>query len=261
MIIIKQFLNLQKMENKILLITLFFISYSFAQSCTGTVNGHNYDFTSLAGAKDYEINTTGGANPYMVRLNVCKGIVGNMAPVCKTGASGCQWWDLPKPTHVATLGMFTTMSVSLLEGEAGSGYTLSFTGGVSVNQQPVQMEINLLCSQSAGVGYPTIYKSTNNDWQFNWQTSAGCGGGNSTPAGKTGLSVGGILLIVFFCVLVTYLAAGVAVNKFVRHQNGLELIPNVTFWTGFGGLIKDGGRFIMLKTCKRGSSGGYNQVA
>jgi len=68
---------------------------------------------------------------------------------------------------------------------------------------------------------------------------------------------GGIFLILLFCGSFVYVVVGVVINKFVRHQEGIEILPNVAFWTGFFGLIRDGGKFIVNKTCRRG---GYTQV-
>ncbi|XP_045169913.1 cation-dependent mannose-6-phosphate receptor-like [Mercenaria mercenaria] len=71
------------------------------------------------------------------------------------------------------------------------------------------------------------------------------------------ISVGSVLVIVFFAVLVVYLIAGVVFNKFVRHNTGKELMPNVTLWVAFPGLVKDGVMFVVSKVTRRG---GYGKV-
>merc|ERR1712050_468611 len=70
--------------------------------------------------------------------------------------------------------------------------------------------------------------------------SAGGGGGG-------GLSDGSILLIVFFVVIVVYFIAGMLFLKFVKKNEGAEIIPNKSFWTALPGLIKDGFLFFFGK--------------
>jgi len=58
---------------------------------------------------------------------------------------------------------------------------------------------------------------------------------------------------------VVYLVAGVLFNKFKRGLTGVELVPNVTFWSSIPGLVKDGVMFIVNKI--RGlRGGGYQSV-
>lgn len=58
---------------------------------------------------------------------------------------------------------------------------------------------------------------------------------------------GGILLIVFFCSLIVYFTGGVAYNWKVKNLEGKERVPNLEFWTGLPGLIKEGFRFTIAK--------------
>lgn len=58
---------------------------------------------------------------------------------------------------------------------------------------------------------------------------------------KNGLSIGSILLIVFFPLLLLYFMAGLLYNKFHKGVNSFpEMIPNHSFWGEFPVLIKDG---------------------
>jgi len=153
--------------------------------------------------------------------------------------------------------MAASLTVGSLDDGKNKGYGATWTGGNSWNNQPVKMQISFICDKGAGNGSPSIVSSSGNDWKFNWNTALACtaGGGKGGKSGK--ITGGGVFLILLFCVPTIYLVAGVIVNKFVRHQSGVEVIPNYAFWGGFFGLIKDGVKFIGVKTCRRG---GYSQV-
>ncbi|OQV18677.1 hypothetical protein BV898_07307 [Hypsibius exemplaris] len=58
-----------------------------------------------------------------------------------------------------------------------------------------------------------------------------------------GLSVGSMLLIIFFSVLAAYFVIGVAVRKFIGGAVGYEAIPNYAFWSDLPLLMKDGALF------------------
>jgi len=73
--------------------------------------------------------------------------------------------------------------------------------------------------------------------------------------GGGGLSDGSIILIVLFVSLILYCVIGVVWRKKKRGATGKELIPNLEFWTGMPGLVKDGFKYFVSKTCKRGAGG------
>lgn len=54
--------------------------------------------------------------------------------------------------------------------------------------------------------------------------------------------------------VVVYLVGGVAYNKFHAKREGIELIPNVSFWMALPGLVKDGHLYTFNKA--RGLVGG-----
>ncbi|CAG5123939.1 unnamed protein product [Candidula unifasciata] len=65
-----------------------------------------------------------------------------------------------------------------------------------------------------------------------------------TVSGSGSLSVGTILVIVFFSVLGVYLLIGFLYARFVLRAKGIEQIPNYEFWKDFGNLQADGCDFI-----------------
>ncbi|KAI8737894.1 cation-dependent mannose-6-phosphate receptor [Biomphalaria glabrata] len=74
-------------------------------------------------------------------------------------------------------------------------------------------------------------------------------GGN----GDSGLSVGSIMCITFFSLLVTYILLGTVFQIAVKKASGKERLPNYVFWLSLPGLIKDGVLFS-ISGCKKSSS-------
>lgn len=83
-------------------------------------------------------------------------------------------------------------------------------------------------------------------------SGGGGGGGNGEPSKP--LSVGSIMLILFFPGLFLYCVVGVLVNKGAG-KTGKEMIPNSKFWSDLPGLIADGFSFALAKiTCSEMST-------
>ncbi|KAJ8720192.1 hypothetical protein PYW07_012235 [Mythimna separata] len=64
-----------------------------------------------------------------------------------------------------------------------------------------------------------------------------------------GRSFGSTLLIIFFSFVVFYLVLGICTKKFLMGATGVEVIPNLAFWSDLPNLVKDGWVF-MLNGCK-----------
>ncbi|XP_076451941.1 cation-dependent mannose-6-phosphate receptor-like [Babylonia areolata] len=75
----------------------------------------------------------------------------------------------------------------------------------------------------------------------------------NAPSGSF-LSIGSIILIVFFCVAAVYLVAGALYQRFVLGAKGIEQIPNYEFWKDFGNLQADGCDFVCRSRDARRSS-------
>lgn len=76
----------------------------------------------------------------------------------------------------------------------------------------------------------------------------------NASSSKNMLSVGSIVLIVFFCVAAIYLVAGGLYQRFVLGAKGIEQIPNYEFWKDFGNLQADGCNFVCRTDDLRRSS-------
>ncbi|CAK1543060.1 unnamed protein product [Leptosia nina] len=60
---------------------------------------------------------------------------------------------------------------------------------------------------------------------------------------ESGRSLGSTLLIIFFSCVIFYLVLGICTKKFLMGATGLEVVPNLAFWTDLPNLVKDGWAF------------------
>ena len=58
---------------------------------------------------------------------------------------------------------------------------------------------------------------------------------------------GWIFVIIILVGFVTYMIVGVIVKKFVFKSEGMEVIPNHSFWADLPGLVKDGAVYFFNK--------------
>jgi len=244
--------------NCLLFVLLCGVVFVSAQTgCTGTVDGKNYDLTSLTNDKeDWSVALDRPTNPFKVNANFCRPLVQlkqGTATCTPASSSACQYWDTPTPAHQQSVGLNSTLSVTTLTG--AEGWQVTYTNGQfsTVHQ--------IACDSSVAVGTPSMgpFPQGSKTFTFIWKNQVGCTAPVNNGGGKKAKITGGdVILILFFCGGFVYLAAGFAIQRFARHMTGWDQVPNKDFWVGFGGLIKDGGRFITLKTCRRGQ--GYTQV-
>ncbi|KAJ0176163.1 hypothetical protein K1T71_008337 [Dendrolimus kikuchii] len=61
----------------------------------------------------------------------------------------------------------------------------------------------------------------------------------------TGRSIGSTLVIVFFSCLIFYLVLGICTKKFLMGATGIEVVPNLAFWSDLPNLVKDGWAFMI----------------
>lgn len=89
------------------------------------------------------------------------------------------------------------------------------------------------------------------------------GHSTNTPDNPSGLSLGSILLIIFFSLMVAYIICGALYNKFARSREGKEVFPHYTFWIELPLLVKEGGAYSfhsVKRLCGRGSDGVYARI-
>lgn len=54
----------------------------------------------------------------------------------------------------------------------------------------------------------------------------------------------GLLFILAIPIFILYWPIGIVVNKFVRKKEGIEIVPNISFWKDLPFLVKDGFLFL-----------------
>jgi len=239
---------------RVLLCIVFIVGRLQAQDlpCFWTdTTGNHYDLSKLKNAnKDYYIpKGTYAKQDWDIWINVCRSLVN---PLCGGDVIACQEWDPTSPQGHAAMGSASSQVFQngVIAGQ--KGVTLQYKNGPDGRET----EIDFVCDTGAGVGNPKyVIENPQHHYTFSWNTQFACPGGAGGIAG--GLGPGSILLIIVLCLVVVYLVAGVLFNRFKRGMNGIEMIPNVTFWTSIPGLVKDGVMFIVNKVRNRG---GYTQV-
>ncbi|KOB70313.1 putative mannose-6-phosphate receptor domain-containing protein [Operophtera brumata] len=60
----------------------------------------------------------------------------------------------------------------------------------------------------------------------------------NVPSPEEGRSFGSTLLIIFFSLVIFYLVLGICTKKFLMGATGVEVIPNLGFWTDLPNLVK-----------------------
>jgi len=227
----------------------FILPLCFAQdlSCVWTdpAGGKTYDLSKLKNtAIDYYIpKNTYPQQDWDIWINVCHGLVTSL---CGGDVIACQQWDKTSPQGHAAMGVATTQKFE----KNALGVVLQYINGPDSRQT----EIDFICDAAAGIGKPQyVIENPQHHYTFSWNTQYAC----PVTVGAGGISPGSIILIILVCLIVIYLVAGLIFNKFKRGLNGIELIPNVTFWTSIPGLVKDGVMFIVNKVRNRG---GYTKM-
>lgn len=90
------------------------------------------------------------------------------------------------------------------------------------------------------------------NYHFTLKSGWCCPGHKDDGGGDGALSVGSIMLIIFFVLLIAYFALGTVFQVTVRKASGHEKIPNYMLWSQLPGLIKDGFKFTV--SCGKKSS-------
>ncbi|EDV26659.1 uncharacterized protein TRIADDRAFT_63796 [Trichoplax adhaerens] len=102
--------------------------------------------------------------------------------------------------------------------------------------------VTLLCDESVNIAsILTVGEFQDHKEHYYFYLTHRCAcPGACVPPGLGGLSTGSVLVIIFFVVVIVYFLGGMMFLKFVGHKEGLDIIPNRSFWSSLPGLIKDG---------------------
>eukprot|EP00730_Choanoeca_flexa_P008732 TRINITY_DN12530_c0_g1_i12.p1 TRINITY_DN12530_c0_g1~~TRINITY_DN12530_c0_g1_i12.p1 ORF type:complete len:275 (+),score=81.50 TRINITY_DN12530_c0_g1_i12:69-893(+) len=135
-------------------------------------------------------------------------------------------------------------------------------------QDDRKTKLTVVCSSSSTPQITTKPEDPPKEYNFEIQHNSACinapapspgpGPGPGGKGGKKEKDVGAILCGVFFGVLIGYFVIGFAVLKFGMKKEGVDTVPNYSFWASLPGLVKDGFSFTIAKA--RGTSGNYEQI-
>jgi len=146
-----------------------------------------------------------------------------------------------------------SFSVAYIAGTKDSTFSVDSEGNVVIlyggfkdtKGHTRQTKITLKCDQSTNGTKPASFTETKPSSQSSvyigtFTSKYACAKGGSSG----GLSVGSILLIIFFPLVVVYVIIGILINRYGRGIESMpELLPNHSFWADFPFLVKDGAVF------------------
>ncbi|KAK7093712.1 cation-dependent mannose-6-phosphate receptor-like isoform X2 [Littorina saxatilis] len=196
---------------------------------------------------------------YQYQVGICKGVTDDAdegVGVTQTEIVTEEDGNPKRTTHV--VGKYTESSIMagtnwiLLQYEKGDPYNSHCKG------ENRRATILFTCDPSATDNDPGMKlleeekgKDSNCYYLFELAHPEICD--KSSSAGSS-LSIGSIILIVFFCLGAVYLIAGGLYMRFVLGAKGKEQIPNYDFWKDFGNLQADGCNFLCRAHDARQSS-------
>ncbi len=207
----------------------------------------------------------GGKLPWNIFVNMCQPVLtqGPMTVNC-AGAAMCQQWV----GDSASLGQFTQVSYQDISG----GVLVTGLGGTMADGTARSFQLSILCSTIVDP-YPTFLSEdpTSLTYKLSWNRPEACGNGCGatqmpgapTPSGQTngpavpstGLSTGWYVFIFLWVFVIVYFVGGAIFMATVKGARGVEVVPNLTFWTELPALIKDGFRFVGGKMTRKSTYG------
>uniref|UniRef100_A0A2C9LWX2 Autophagy-related protein 27 n=2 Tax=Biomphalaria glabrata TaxID=6526 RepID=A0A2C9LWX2_BIOGL len=210
----------------------------FIPPCTCSTDEYNLDLTPLMSArKDVEFNVSD--NIYTYYLHPCN----KSPPICKNSSmTACQ---ISKSLNVYGIAK---LDGNQIDGDPETG-NFSITNSFKDLLITRTSVVYVVCGSEEAT-FIDIDLNPSTTYKFTLRTRYGCIPTN--PSGN-GLSVGSILVILFFVFFLIYLVGGVLFLKFLRKAEGIETIPNIEFWKDLPSLVKDGMVFT-FRGCKAEST-------
>jgi len=242
--------------------------------CSATLGGTTFDISSLTSTTDFagqDVNWA--ANKYMYYLNPCGVASGNVLKCVQGLATFCQVQGAG--TGAANLGTCTTPPGGtqpaspiwelINPAKPAVGVRVSYANGDTCGSGVPPKKtgvINFYCDPSAGRGVVngTVAESPSCVFTMNIITSHVCPGGAGGGGGSTGLSGGWVFIIILIVCLFLYIVAGCIYQRKKKGASGVESFPNIEFWRGLPGLVKEGFSFTWTKLRGLCGKGEYTEV-
>jgi hypothetical protein len=237
----------------VLVFTLICLPSLWAQElpCVYTdSNGNYYDFTNLAKATTSAKVSSGGYDFY---LTPCTRTPKNSDVSCSNKNSPII--QIFENNCVAFLGDINTQTWS--KDPTNNHIVLGYTNGQDCLPGYRSAKISFECDPTIE---SALYEAKSDypekcQYEFEWKTKYAC---PITPGSGGGLTGGAWFLIFLFAIILpVYLIGGVVYNMRFKGANGLEAIPNISFWRDLPSLIKEGCSFTFGRLCGKT---GYQKV-
>jgi len=187
-----------------------------------SVGGMKFDLSPVLGK---ELSTTDGFSNY--QITVCKDALkcGNCP-----NAGFCQTNEFFNDC----MGKFSGASATV----DGKGLTIYYDGGDFGNSGQLRLNCKPDAVEFENIQGQNFYKVIVADSKYACPVPLTQGGA---------LSIGSGIMITIAVLLVVYLTGGILWNKFKQEKDGMELVPNVEFWSSLPGLVKEGFQFTIEK--------------
>jgi len=254
----------------VFLCTFFIASFGQDYTCTWNNNGDIYDLSDLRNdAEDYS-DTQPDKHTYL--MNVCQAIV-DTTHCTQPGTAACQY----QGNNNYYLGLTSAASIAPLATAGQLGMQVTFMNGQGDTTKRKTV-VSFICDCTTRAALSYISEDPSLVYNFNFRSFIACPTnqpcaptppppgpppgppGSPSSAESEGIGGGTIFIIVLICLAAVYLVAGVAFNHFAKHNAGLELIPNLSFWADLPSLVKDGCLYIWSKFSTVILRRGYSSV-
>lgn len=131
-----------------------------------------------------------------------------------------------------------------------NGVTVKYVDGEFAFGDYRSTQIDIICdsddSKTFGCVSTGCEEKTGNviNYHFVLKSKYGCPGSGSGRPFLWPVGILGLLALLLIPVFIIYWPVGIIVNKFIRKKEGIEIVPNVTFWKDLPFLVKDGFLFL-----------------
>jgi len=243
-----------------------FIRGDIQAACEGKIGNYNYELNTLynlTGSIGQSITDKNGNTYYYVvchvsSLSQCEFVYDTTPAICQK--------DSRTPPQYHGLGTLSQTNWTALEpGKEDKGFHLWWTTGGEPSPPPArQSDVIYNCVKGSGTGaIEFVEEDPVHFYTFAWTSQHVCpvksgdGGGGSDDGGISG---GWIFIIIMIGVAFLYFVIGLLVKKFAFGAEGIDIIPNVTFWKALPGLVVDGHKFVFGSCLRVVNRGGYSDM-
>jgi len=258
---------------KKLLIFLVLISISviirgdIQPACEGKIDKYQYELNTLyniSGANGQTITDKNGNTYYysvchVYPLSQCEFVYDTTPAICQK--------DSRTPPQYHGLGTLSQTNWTAIEaGKEDKGFHLWWTTGGEPSPPPArQSDVIYNCLKGSGTGtLEFVEEDPVHFYTFAWTSQYVCptkkGGDGGGGDDDSGISGGWIFIFIILGIFFLYFVIGLLVKKFAFGAEGIDIIPNVTFWKALPGLVVDGHKFVFGSCLRVFKKGGYNEM-